>query len=174
MCARYSYLKLKKKFSKKFFFWFCCSKTIFDQKFCCCWDKFDVRGPLYTCLVENSKFPFPFTIEPNQFESGEKVIIALYAYILESITVTFMTFIPDLGFLVTFTDFGPFSGCSCVVCLMDCLTEGRIGKCGLPVYLSLAKQDEDHYGSEVSEILVIGDYWRFATSTGQRLNKIWA
>ena len=28
--------------------------------------------------------------------------------------------------------------------------------------------------SEVSEILVIGDHWRFATSTGQRLNKIWA
>ena len=27
--------------------------------------------------------------------------------------------------------------------------------------------------SEVSEILVIGDHWRFATSTGQRLNKIW-
>ena len=27
---------------------------------------------------------------------------------------------------------------------------------------------------EVSEILLIGDHWRFARSTGQRLNKIWA
>ena len=76
MCTRYSYLKFQKKYYTKYFqnflfpnfvfpkfflkkrffygsiFWFCCSIIIFDQNlFYCCWDKIDVRGPLYTCLV---------------------------------------------------------------------------------------------------------------------------
>ena len=60
MCARYSYLKLKKNFSKFCFSQiFFCSGNFFEffqnhfwpNFFYCCWDKFDVRGPLYTCLV---------------------------------------------------------------------------------------------------------------------------
>ena len=81
----------REKFSGNFFR-FCCSKIIFDQNFFyCCLDRFDARGPLYTCLVcvcfrpERLK---PFTKAPTFYLFST---YCRYRYMsLKSCSITFL------------------------------------------------------------------------------------